>query len=323
MNFDVEQAGAPFYDAGKAPAEVAAADLGPGAVVVSNTAAPATAATEALPDLTISLDRVVDPRSGREEFRLLHRIGYDDDVPGGVGPIRVPADLERWTTDLTSVPSFLTWLVPKTGAHLPAAILHDGLVLDKDETVSYIAGRTVHRDEADRIFRDAMARTGTGVVRRWMIWAAVTCATMHHCRQVDWSPIRKWHYRSALWGTGLVIVLIGLWCTLDLIGIPGVPGVPWIGEGPWWALAGGVAGAVVIPLALGVTWGKFRMAGWIVGPLVALIVPAVVPIVLVGALFVGIDTVQRWRPDIAKAMAITGVAVACGVFVAALWHTLR
>ena len=51
---------------------------------------------------------------------------------GACGPGGLP-------TDLTSVPWLFTWLVPKTGAHLPAALLHDGLVGDHDDPPSYLS----------------------------------------------------------------------------------------------------------------------------------------------------------------------------------------
>lgn len=320
MKLGGEQDTGSFYDGGDAPAGATAAEVDPQAVVVNKSMEPAApTVVPAPPDLTIMLDRLYNQATRREEFRLLRRIGYNDDSPDGVGEILVPADLANWTTDLTSVPAFLTWLVPKTGAHLPAAILHDGLVLDKGEPASYIAAREIHRDEADRIFRDAMAKTGTGLIRRWLVWSAVTAATMHHGRQVDWTPLRKWHYRIALWGTLALIVLVGIWCTLDILDIPGIPGAPWIGEQPWHALIGGAAGAVVIPLLLGITWGKFRIAGWIIGSLVALVIPAVLPIVLVGALFAAVDRIEEWRPAVAEAMGIAFIALAFAVFVASWW----
>lgn len=354
MKLQVEENGGPFYDGGKAPAQEAADAIAPEAVVVNLPAAdetsppdtsadspPATGAdslpttdadsppitdAEKLPDLTIALDRRFNDVTRREDFRLLHRIGYNDDAPDiGVGEILVPADLENWTTDLASVPAFLTWLVPKTGAHLPAAILHDGLVLNKDEPASYIAERWIYRDEADRIFRDAMAKTGTGLIRRWMVWAAVTAATMHHGRQVDWSPIKKWHYRIALYGTGILIAVLGAWSTLDLLNTLGLPsirsisGVPWMGERPLQALVGGLAGAVAIPLMVGVTWGKFRIAGWIIGPLVALIVPAVIPILFIGGIYIGVDRLQRWRPRLAEALGVLFIALAFIVFAVSWW----
>ncbi|MFE6857238.1 DUF1353 domain-containing protein [Nocardia sp. NPDC057668] len=341
MKLQVEQDSGPFYDGGRAPAEAAADAVAPDAVVVNMPPAneppapppgppgpvtpegggPDDPGKEPEPDLTIVLDRRFNNETRREEFRLLRRIGYNDDAPGiGVGTILVPADLANWTTDLTSVPAFLTWLVPKTGAHLPAAILHDGLVLNGDEPASYIAEREIFRDEADRIFRDAMAKTGTGLIRRWMVWSAVTAATMHHARQVDWSPLQKLHYRAALYGTLLVIVLLGLWSTLDLFDTPGIPGVPWIGEEPLRAVVGGLAGAIVIPLILGTTWGKFRIAGWIIGPLVALIIPAVLPILLIGGLYVAVERLQRWRPWLAQALAVLLVTTAFCLFVLSWWQ---
>ncbi|MFI6865825.1 DUF1353 domain-containing protein [Nocardia sp. NPDC050406] len=325
MRLDGEQTSGAFYDGGRAPAKEAADAVAPEAVVVNvapepkQRPAPEPRAVEPQPDLTIALDRHFDTRTGREEFRLLRRIGYLDDAPNGVGQILVPGNLESWTTDLTSVPWFLTWLVPKTGAHLPAAILHDGLVLNRDEPASYIAERVIHRDEADRIFRDAMAATGTGLIRRWMVWAAVTAATMHHARQVDWTPLRKWHYRTALWGTLGVIVLLGLWSTLDILDAPAIPGVPWIAERPIQALIGGAAGAIAIPLLLGTAWGKFRIAGWIIGPLVALVIPAILPIVLIGGLAVAVDRLQRRSPWLARIVGIVFVVATFVVFAVSWW----
>ena len=56
-----------------------------------------------------------------------------------------------FTTDLASVPMLFTWLVPKSGAHLPAALLHDGLVGGAaHDPASYVSteGHVVARDEA-------------------------------------------------------------------------------------------------------------------------------------------------------------------------------
>jgi hypothetical protein len=277
----------------------------------SGTTAPPSPTT----DLSVDLRRVVDP-SGREVWLLLRRVGYLDP---DVGPILVPADLETWTTDLTSVPPFLTWLVPRTGAHLPAAILHDGLVLDDGEPASYIAPREVHRDEADRIFRDAMALTGTGLLRRWLVWAAVTVATMHHGRQVDWSPALRRYHRLVVWGTFLAIGVLGALATLDLLDVGGVR-VPWMGEGLVGELVGGLAGAVAVPLLLGSLWGRFRVAGWIIGPLAAVVVPAIVPILVVGAAYVGLERLAARRPRVARGLALL---VVLGAVAVTAWFVSR
>ena len=63
--------------------------------------------------------------------------------------------------------------------------------------------------------------------------------------------------QSPLPGTNTTI---GVVATLDLVDV--VDLVPWMGERPWWLeLIGGASGAVVVPLLLGLTWGRFRVAG--------------------------------------------------------------
>ena len=161
--------------------------------------------------LRIALERHLD--RGRESFSLGRAVGYDD---RRLGRLLVPADT-RFRTDLTSVPWLFTWLVPRTGRHLPAALVHDGLVGDADDPPSYVSeeGHVVARDEADRVFRDAMGDLGTGPVRRWLVWAAVSVATIA-VGSAAWSTRQLWHYRIAAAATlGLVLVL-GTWATLDL-----------------------------------------------------------------------------------------------------------
>ena len=91
-------------------------------------------------------------------------------------------------TDLTSVPALFTWLVPKTGPHLPAALLHDGLIHPpRRRHLRLHRGARGRRVEADRVFRDAMADAGTALIRRWMVWSAVTTATMLSGAGAGWS----------------------------------------------------------------------------------------------------------------------------------------
>ncbi len=89
----------------------------------------------------------------------------------------VPLDCERLFSDLTSVPVLFTWLVPRSGDHLPATLIHHGLVRGIGEPPEHI-GAEVSRGEVTRVFRDAMSDAGTGVIRRWTVWTAVTLATM-------------------------------------------------------------------------------------------------------------------------------------------------
>jgi hypothetical protein len=232
-----------------------------------------------LTDPRIVLERRLDPR-GHERFLMLRRIGYLD---RDFGALLVPARAD-FLTDLASVPMLFTWLVPKTGAHLPAALLHDGLVRQG----AYIAtdGRPVSltRIDADRIFRDAMADTGTPLVRRWLVWAAVATATLWGGRDNGWSSAQRWRYRLTVAGTLGLVALLGVVSTLDLVDLVDV--VPWMGEGAFVAeLARGAGAAVLLPALLGLLWGSFRIAGWIMCIGLALLLHVTIALALLTGLY--------------------------------------
>lgn len=70
-------------------------------------------------------------------------------------------------TDFASVPWPLRWVVPQTGRHNRAAVIHDyqwGLA----ETEG-----TPSRKVADDIFREGLEHLGVTRLRRWMMWTAV------------------------------------------------------------------------------------------------------------------------------------------------------
>ncbi len=233
-------------------------------------------------EMRIVLERHAE--EGVETFALARRLAYLD---RHLGELLVPATAD-FRTDLTSVPALFTWLVPKTGAHLPAALLHDALVAGRDDPTSYVStdGHEVDRVEADRIFRDAMADTGTGVVRRWIVWTAVTVATIFVGEAVPWSRAKHWSYRVAAGVTVAAIVYLGYCATSDLVdrSWAGALDVPWMGDRPWWVeVAGGFSGAVVVPLALSLLWGRLRMAGAIAGVVLAVLLHVTVGLALIGA----------------------------------------
>ncbi|GAA5124957.1 hypothetical protein GCM10023339_47320 [Alloalcanivorax gelatiniphagus] len=262
-------------------------------------------------DMRILLERHAE--EGVETFALSRRLAYLD---RHLGELLVPSRPD-FRTDLTSVPALFTWLVPKTGAHLPAALLHDALVAGRDDPTSYVStdGHEVDRVQADRIFRDAMADTGTGVVRRWIVWSAVTVATVFVGRSVPWSRARHWSYRVAAGLTIASIVYLGYCATSDLVDRSwvGALDVPWMREGPWWAeTAGGFAGAVVVPLALSLLWGRLRMAGAIAGVVLAVLLHVTVGLALIGATYLGLERLARRSPLLAWALA---AAVVAGSFV--------
>lgn len=275
-----------FYDGGKLPhGDDPGAGPDPGA------------------DPRIVLERHTD--DGPERFSLERRLAYLD---RHLGEILVPADA-GFRTDLTSVPALFTWLVPKTGAHLPAALLHDALVGGRDET-SYVAseGHVIDRVEADRVFRDAMADTGTGVVRRWIVWTAVTVATIFVPGQVPWTPRQRWAYRAAAATTIGVVLVVGGLATADLLDLSGAPALPWMGDRPLVVeLAGGLAGAVVIPLALSLLWGRFRIAGAVAGVMLAVLVHVTVALAAISVTYLAIERLARRSAPAAWALALVVV----------------
>ncbi len=266
-------------------------------------------------------DPAADPRivlerhteEGVETFELERRLAYLD---RHLGELLVPAD-PGFRTDLTSVPALFTWLVPKTGAHLPAALLHDALVAGRDDPTSYVStdGHEVDRVEADRIFRDAMADTGTGVIRRWIVWTAVTVATIFVGRAVPWTRAKHWSYRVAAAVTIVTILYLGYSSTSDLFDRSwvGAVDVPWMGDRSWWVeVVGGLSGAIVLPLALSLLWGRLRMAGAIAGVLLAVLLHVTVGLAVIGATYLALERLARRSPALAWAL---GAVVVVGSLV--------
>lgn len=209
------------------------------------------------------------------DFTLLRQIGYEAD--GYEESFTAPADLLTFETDLASVPSVFTWLVPKSGLFLPAAVLHDALI----EPGQYIGPR-IDRMEADRIFRAAMIGLGTGKVRAWLMWSAVMVRTM-------WvgSQIRQ---RIALIATLGVVTVLGVMATLDLVDVWNV--LPWMGERPTVAeLAGGAVFALVVPSLLALGWGRAWPAGLIVGVALAWLLHVTITLALLYVAYLGVERI--------------------------------
>ena len=203
------------------------------------------AAVSIAPTADIVLQRLPLTHGDRERFRLHRTVTYEvgADEPGGPFEYRVPPLDVDFDTDGASVPQLLTWLVPKSGRHLPAAILHDALVRDD----------AIDRFEADRRFRDAMGDLGVGFIRRWLMWTAVGIETIR--RRGTFA------LRAGALATAVVVAVFGTAATVNLLS--GRTWVPWMGDRHWVAeLALGMAGAVVIPIVLGaLLWRPIRIAG--------------------------------------------------------------
>jgi Protein of unknown function (DUF1353) len=264
-------------------------------------------------DPRIVLERHV--ADGLENFSLERRIAYRD---RHFGEILVPASPD-FRTDLTSTPALFTWLVPKTGAHLPAALVHDALVAGGGDT-SYTSteGHDIDRVEADRVFRDAMADTGTGVVRRWIVWAAVTTATIFVQGGLPWSPLASWLHRLGAGASIAVIGYLGYCATGDLFDLdwPLAVPVPWMADRVWWLeVIGGFVGAIVIPLALSLLWGRFLRAGVISCVMLAVLLHVTVGLAVISLGYQALERLARRAPRLARALAIAVAVVSLGVFV--------
>jgi hypothetical protein len=208
-------------------------------------------------------------------FLLLRQFGYMD--PNYDRPFIIPADRTTFRTDLASIPWFFAWLVPGLGTHLAAVLVHDALVVGKDEGKTH-DGPDVDREEADRILRDAMASLGTPVVRRWLMWTAVIMATAISTLKP------RWFWPTVVIGTLLAIGALGTVATLDLLDIWDV--LPWMGE-RWWVseLAWGLAFAVAIPLLLSLLWGRLWPAGVIAGITLAFLLHVTAAVMAVYGLY--------------------------------------
>lgn len=225
----------------------------------------------------IRLERVF--KGGREKFTLEQPIAYWDEE---VGAVIVPDNLDGFDTDLTSVTRFFTWLVSTTGVHLPAALVHDGLIPGSTAGSSYVASREIDRVTADRIFRSGMHDLGTSWLLRWLIWAGVATATM-------WTgPDVVWRKRLAVATTVAVVVVLGVLATIDLFDCREI--LPWMGDRPLWQeVVIGAAMAVVVSAVLSVLWWEQWRAGVFIGVALALMLHVTVALVIVYAVIATLD----------------------------------
>jgi hypothetical protein len=242
---------------------------------------------------TVVLRRVLI--AGRERFALLTPIAYWDH--DHLEPHVVPAAPETFTSDLTSVPFMFTWLVPRSGRHLLAALLHDGLVGSEDAGPTY-RGPRVTRTEADLIFRRALCSLGVPRARAWLMWTAVTLATLQVEAWSDGPRARLRWFRMV--GTLGAVLGIGVLATLDLFDVVAV--LPWMGDLPWHTeVARGALAAVVIPALLGLLWGRLWSAGMIAGIALAWLLHVSALVVALAAGFRAVELLSsRCRPTRAR-----------------------
>ena len=100
----------------------------------------------------------------------------------------------------------------------------------------------------------------------------------------------------------------------------GVPQLPWMGDRGWVAeLAGGLSGAVVIPLLLSLFWGRFRIAGAVVGVTLAVLLHVTIALVALSAAYRVLEWLTARVPTLVLALVGVVTAVTLVVFVTLLF----
>jgi Protein of unknown function (DUF1353) len=132
-----------------------------------------------------------------DDWSMASTLRWTGTFRGDIGVVLIPAsESERFDTDLASVPRALTWLVPRYGRYTKAAILHDYLCQHLGEaTVEVFPSRRSvaksgvaakgsrievvdDRSDADEVFRLAMTELRVPWGVRWLMWTAVSWATL-------------------------------------------------------------------------------------------------------------------------------------------------
>ena len=123
------------------------------------------------PLLAIELRQV-----GPKDFQLMKGFKWFDRTRGDQEHPVPPHDPSRPEdhTDLASVPSFLWWFIASYGHHTAPALLHDHLL----KACRDLSGRR----EVDRLFRVALQDVKAGILRPWIMWAAVSLQTLRQYR---------------------------------------------------------------------------------------------------------------------------------------------
>ena len=181
----------------------------------------------------------------------------DADVPVMVDDARTfPASSE--STDLASIPRYLTWFENKYGLHTLAAIIHDRLIL------SGTANQGALKSDAlsDRFFRLMMITAGVPPLKAWIMWAAVAMRTR-------WAAEGKRRWSLVLW---VLLATIGI---TMFVAFAGSVFFDWTDP---FGLSPGTLGviAVVMPFLSAPLWGKQWGASFIAAIAAVWILPPAV-----------------------------------------------
>lgn len=130
---------------------------------------------------TVDLRQLPVTRRWKVYFEVIREFGYTDldpDLHDGARPGWTAATVQHLVprgmeTDLASVPPFLWGVIASYGRQTLPALLHDMLCLSAAQEHQPAAYRRRVRREADRLFRHTLHASGSGLLRRWLMWAAV------------------------------------------------------------------------------------------------------------------------------------------------------
>jgi hypothetical protein len=142
------------------------------------------------------------------KWKMTKPLAWTGTFRGQPRHVEVPTSPEPFTTDLASVPRSLTWLFPRYGKYTKAAVLHDYLCQNfRKDPRSQTAQSLLplkDRSDADELFRHVMAELDVPRLRRWLMWTAVSWATLF----TSLVPGRR--SRRALCWVGRFVALVAL-----------------------------------------------------------------------------------------------------------------
>jgi hypothetical protein len=194
-------------------------------------------------------------------FSLEEPFSFDRAGDDGVHVDVEPRHLQ--STDLASIPGLLRWFVPRYGRHTLAALMHDQLVKSGVDNPAEIPDRR----SADKLFYTSMADLDVGLVRRQIMWAAVTLRTRWGTPWLRPDGGYGWFARVGLlgWLLAAILGISSFWVgTLSLFGVGGV------------SVPAALVIAVLLPLFAMWLWGRDWQQGLVATyGLVIVVLPSV------------------------------------------------
>src|SRR4051812_15909266 len=134
---------------------------------------------------------------------LTENLAWSGTFRGSPRELAVPASADHpFSTDLASVPRSLTWLFPRYGKYTKAAVLRDFLCqnfrADPHTASSVSLLPLADRSDADEVFQLLMKELGVPLLRRRLMWGAVSWATLITALVPGRrsSPVSRWIGRS-------------------------------------------------------------------------------------------------------------------------------